>query len=135
VNEWVDIVGALTLIGVAGHQQNSEFGTFPRCRQRKRYTIHHRHADVGEQKIETAVLGNEKVERRLAVASGLDVVSCCSERPREQRAKRFLIFGYENTRHGDQRIDATTSRRLTKRRTTSCATAGGEAKRARKVIA
>ena len=135
MNEWIDIVGALSLVGVAGHQQNSEFGTLARRGQRKRNAIHHRHADVGEQKIEAAVLGNEKVERRLTVASGLDVVSCCSERPRAKRAKCFLIFGYENTRHADQWIDATTSRRLTKRRTTSCATAGGEAKRARKVIA
>ena len=81
MNERVDIVCALTLVGVAGHQKNSEFGTFSRCSQRKRYTIHHRHADVREQKIETTVFGNEKVERYLTVASGLDVMSRSSERP------------------------------------------------------
>jgi len=86
VNEWIDIVGALSLVGVAGHQQNSEFGTFSRRSQRKRYAIHHRHADIREQKIETTVLRNEKVERHLTVASGFDVVSCCSERSRAQRA-------------------------------------------------
>ena len=81
MNEWVDIVGALTLVGVTGHQKNSEFRTFSRCSQRKRYTIHHRHADVREQKIETTVFGNEKVERYLTVASGHDVMSRSSERP------------------------------------------------------
>ena len=86
MNERVDIVGALTLVGVTGHQKNSEFRTFSRCSQRKRYTIHHRHADVREQKIETTVFGNEKIERRLTVAGGFDVVSCCSERSRAQRA-------------------------------------------------
>ena len=49
VDERFDIVGALSLIGVAGHQQDGEFGTFARRAERERDTVHHRHAHVGEK--------------------------------------------------------------------------------------
>ena len=128
MDDGVEAVGALALIGIARHQQNGQIGKVARRGKRQRDAVHDRHADVGEQKIETAVFALEQIERVAAVACGLHLVAGARERARAHGAQGFLVFGDQDASH-DQRVPANMSLRLTKRTSTSWESGGGEASR------
>jgi len=92
-------VGALALIGIAGHQENNELGIVARCRKRERDAIHDRHADVGEEKIEASALTLQHVERFATVTGSLDVVTNHGQPARAHRAQCLFVFGDQNFGH------------------------------------
>src|SRR5579863_3851193 len=100
MDDRVEPVRALALLGITGHQQDGELGKIPRGGERKRDSVHDRHADVGEQKVEAPRLAYQQLERVAAVARGRDLVAVACERARTERAERLLVFSYENARHG-----------------------------------
>ncbi len=124
----VEAVRALALIGIAGHQQNSQIGIVARRGERQRDAVHDRHADVGQQKIETAVFALEQIERVAAVTCGFDVVAG----GRQARARTWRITLLRLRRSGCEPWSACSghmSLRLRKRTSTSWASGGGEASR------
>jgi len=53
VRQCVEAVGALALVGVAGHQQDGQVGMIARGRERN--AVHDRHADVAEQQVDASL--------------------------------------------------------------------------------
>ena len=86
VDDGVEAVGALALIGIAGHQQNGEIGKIARRGERQRDAVHDRHADVGEQKIETSASRASTSSASLPSQAVFDLVAVGRERARTQCA-------------------------------------------------
>ncbi len=86
MNDGIEAVGAFALIGIAGHQQDGQHRIVARGAERQRNAVHDRHADVGEQKVETPLLAHDQIKRIAAIACGLDLVPVDCQRPRAQRA-------------------------------------------------
>jgi hypothetical protein len=80
-------LGPLALLGIAGHQHDREIGKFLLRRERQRDPVHQRHADIGQQQVEAAVLGDQDVERLGAVRRHQAGVPVHGEPARDQRAQ------------------------------------------------
>src|SRR5438094_341788 len=74
-------------------------GMVARRRECERNAVHDRHADVGEQKLEGAVLAGQEVERLRPVPRGGDLVAVLRQCARDQAADRVLIVGNEDACH------------------------------------
>src|SRR3712207_7463800 len=59
----VEAFGALALVGEAGHEDDREVWELTLGGERQRDPVHHRHADVGEEEIEGALLLDRKSTR------------------------------------------------------------------------
>ena len=99
VDQRLEPVGALALVGIAGHQQDGHGGVIARRRERKRNAVHHRHADVGEQQVEATFLAHQRVERLGAVICGHDVMTVLLERATDQVADRLFVVCDQNACH------------------------------------
>ena len=78
MDERFEIVGALALMGEAGHQQDAHLGMVFAGLERERDAVQARHDDVGEKELE-ALLG-ERRERGRAICHRPHVMTAVAER-------------------------------------------------------
>ena len=95
VDDRLKTMGAFALIGVPGHQQNRDLRKVARHCERKRDAVHDRHADVGQQEVETTLLAGHHVQRLAPITCCLDLVSVGLEASRTQSTQGFFVFGYQ----------------------------------------
>ena len=100
MDQRVEAVCALALVGKARHQQDRELRMIARGRQRERNAVHDRHADIGEQELECAPLARQQIERLGAVVRGRHAVTVHDERTRDEAAQRLFVLGDQNPCHG-----------------------------------
>jgi hypothetical protein len=86
MNDGVEAVGAFALIGVSSHQQDGQRRIITRGGERQRNAVHDRHANIGEQEIETPLLAHHEIERIAAVTGRFDLVTVGRKRPRTKGA-------------------------------------------------
>ena len=100
MDQRIEPVRALALVGIARHQQDGDGGMSARGGVRERDAIHHGHADVAEQQLERASFSPEHVQRMRAIGGCHDLVAVLSQGARDQAADRFLIVCDKNACHG-----------------------------------
>ena len=64
---------------------------------RERDAVHDRHFDVGDEKVEAAVVLRQPIERLDAVAGRLDLVPVELERAAHESPDRIVVFRQQNT--------------------------------------
>jgi hypothetical protein len=74
-------------------------GVVARHRERERDAVHHRHANVGQQKVEPAAVADHQIERLGAVGRHEHLMAVLGERPGNEAAQRLFVFGNEDARH------------------------------------
>lgn len=97
MNEGIEVVGALPLRRVAGHQHDFHFGILLCDLKGKGNTVHPRHQNIRKQQIKR--LRHQAIKGKQAILDGGDFVTAMRQGASNELPNGFFIFGYENASH------------------------------------